>query len=181
MLSFMHEIGHLFGCDHDRGTNDACDSANYNFGYKSDNFRTIMAKECQPNQCDGHVSAGSCQRVARFSGPSVVYNGETLGNDENDNVRRLNEERFNVCHYYQCGEEANTATPSLVAPTTSPLQFTPTPTPSYFGDPSMLSSTQTTHIEKKQIFILLILALVGTLVAVRQLCKALGAKNGAQK
>jgi hypothetical protein len=106
-------VGHLFWCNHDRVTDNACDDDTNNFGYTSPihKYRTIMSKSCQScppphNIMDDKDSdsttttTSQCPRVARFSSPHTVYQDESLGSPRHDNVRRLNDKRIEVCQYY---------------------------------------------------------------------------------
>jgi len=80
-----HEVGHLFGCFHDRGTQDGCTSADTNWGHRDSEGRyvTVMAYRCQLNQCDNLTSYSPCARIPYFSG-NITYNGELLGGEYNN-------------------------------------------------------------------------------------------------
>ncbi|CAB9512915.1 Peptidyl-Asp metalloendopeptidase [Seminavis robusta] len=80
-----HEIGHLFGCFHDRGTLNACNANTTNWGHRDADGRyaTVMAYRCTLNQCDGLAAANPCPRIPYFSG-NVEYNGEFLGGSFNN-------------------------------------------------------------------------------------------------
>ncbi len=82
--TFAHEVGHLFGCDHESGTG-------YNHGYKftvlppkasgkaSTNYRTLM-----------HTPYTGYTRIDRFSNPDVSYSGEDIGVENSyDNARKI--------------------------------------------------------------------------------------------
>ncbi len=78
-LTFGHELGHNFGCAHNR--EDATVSSKpYAFGYRSpgNQFRTVMA-----------LAPG--QRVPVFSSPNAQWDGVTMGTPTEDNSRALTE------------------------------------------------------------------------------------------
>lgn len=57
-----HELGHNFGCSHDRGTVDMChDEEKSSYGYRDPNerFRTIMSYPLPTRQCDRFSSERS--------------------------------------------------------------------------------------------------------------------------
>lgn len=76
--SFGHELGHNMGSTHDPGSAGSA-AYSYSYGFRTSNsqYRTIMA-----------YSPGT--RVNRWSSPLVSYNGFTMGNSSQDNVRSLN-------------------------------------------------------------------------------------------
>ncbi|MHC4380327.1 MAG: reprolysin-like metallopeptidase, partial [Planctomycetota bacterium] len=76
--SFGHELGHNMGCAHDP-PNAGAAAYSYSYGFRTSNnqYRTILA-----------YSPGT--RIKRFSSPSVVYNGWTMGDSNQDNARSLN-------------------------------------------------------------------------------------------
>lgn len=80
-LSFAHEVGHLFGADHDVENNYA-KIFEYNNGYiaPSGEWRTIMS---YPTPC------GGCERIARFSNPDADYLGMPTGTDSLENNARV--------------------------------------------------------------------------------------------
>lgn len=79
-LSFAHEIGHLQGARHDV---DRTPGFNHGFVSRANGVRTVMAYQ---RNCPG------CERVRRWSGPNVTYEGTTMGNSNRaDNARMLNE------------------------------------------------------------------------------------------
>jgi len=117
--SFGHEIGHNLGLNHDRGTKNACNSGGYNYGYRATNaaFRSILAYRCESGQCDNNPGGG-CTRIIRFSNPSPEgYNNEPVGNDSNDNARKINDVRVTVAGYYPHYNPFPTVSP---APTVTP-------------------------------------------------------------
>jgi hypothetical protein len=132
-FSFGHEIGHNLGCNHDKGTSNACTSSNYQYGWRDPqaNFRSIMAYNCVNGQCDNNAGGG-CTRVQRFSNDEFSYNGSPIGNAENDNARRINDVKATVAAYYSSTYGQPTISP---APTTSPTT-SPTAAPTGVCCPS---------------------------------------------
>jgi hypothetical protein len=129
------------GCNHDRGTSNACTNTNYNYGFRdpAGQFRSILAYSCSTGQCDGNPYGGSCTRVQRFSNnyPNYnLYNSKPIGNASNDNARRINDVALGVSNYYA------TVPTGTNAPTTSaPTAPTNAPTPA----PSMNPTTTPSH------------------------------------
>jgi hypothetical protein len=81
--SFAHEIGHLQGARHNPETDPTTTPFAYGHGYynTSKDIRTVMSYNCP----------GGCARVPRWSGPSVQYNGTTMGDaTSRHNARVLN-------------------------------------------------------------------------------------------
>jgi hypothetical protein len=117
--SFGHEIGHMMGCNHDRGSAAACTSTNTNFGYRSktSRVRDIMAVDCKVGECDNNPFT-SCTRVATFSGFANTQWG-VLGDASNNCVAQINANVARVADFLKV-----TPMPTL-APTRPP---TPTPT-----------------------------------------------------
>ena len=66
--TFGHEIGHVLGCHHDRGSLNQCDSNQTNFGYRDGSMRDIMSVDCHPDQCD-RAGTSSCPRTLQYSNP----------------------------------------------------------------------------------------------------------------
>jgi len=99
--SFGHEIGHNLGCNHDKGTSNACTSGNINYGYRdpSADFRSILAYNCGCGQCDNNAGGG-CPRVQRFSNPYNLYNGKSIGNASTNNAKHINDVKAIVGAYY---------------------------------------------------------------------------------
>lgn len=113
--SFVHEIMHNLGLNHDRNTqkckpDGTCcgENACYNFGWQDPQarFRSIGAYNC-PN--------GYCPRVQYFSQPELSYphiesNGQKnmirIGNSWNNNARMIRESWSDVANFYgssSCG------------------------------------------------------------------------------
>ena len=80
-LTFAHETGHNLGAGH--GPADP----GYANGYINiaGDYRTIMAYD------DPACPAGSCQRVAYFSSPTVRYNGQPTGSATQNDARVVSE------------------------------------------------------------------------------------------
>jgi Metallo-peptidase family M12B Reprolysin-like len=102
--AFGHEIGHNFGMNHDRGTENNCSTTTtYNYGYRDPNaeFRTIMSYGCTTGQCD-NMPKNDCDVLQRFSNSKVAYtyNGKPIGNAICDNARQFNEQRALVASFY---------------------------------------------------------------------------------
>ena len=108
IISFAHppstsilRIQSNFGCNHDRGTKNACSSSSYSYGYRDPgaSFRSILAYGCKSGQCDDN-DGGSCTRVQRFSNTEFQYNGKAIGGTYANNARRINDKRVEVANYY---------------------------------------------------------------------------------
>lgn len=100
--TFGHEIGHNFGCNHDRGQTGTCGQVhNYNYGYRDPNaaFRTILAYDCKTGQCDA-MPKNRCSKVQRFSNPTYLHEGRAVGSATEDNARVINERRALVASFY---------------------------------------------------------------------------------
>ncbi|MGA7458173.1 MAG: zinc-dependent metalloprotease family protein [Methyloceanibacter sp.] len=74
--SFIHELGHNFGLNHDRYVAGDVPATDYNFGYidMRKAVRTVMAynDQCVANNID-------CQRYPLFSTPSLKIKGVPIG------------------------------------------------------------------------------------------------------
>ena len=123
MIFSFTEIAHLMGAKHDRGTHNACDSSNDNFGYREPTgmFRTITAYSCKTGQCDGNTKEGTCTRIQRFSNPDKSYNGMPLGEEgKSNNARVLNEKAVQFSNYFdRPAAEVSTTTEAPTTTTTS--------------------------------------------------------------
>eukprot|EP00993_Chasmostoma_nieuportense_P003183 NODE_391_length_2306_cov_146.795319_g362_i0.p1 GENE.NODE_391_length_2306_cov_146.795319_g362_i0~~NODE_391_length_2306_cov_146.795319_g362_i0.p1 ORF type:complete len:703 (+),score=120.59 NODE_391_length_2306_cov_146.795319_g362_i0:54-2111(+) len=67
-LTFEHEVGHIIGCEHDRGTSSA--RSQWHGHQEPGQWRTILAYDC-----DGR----KCPRVNHFSNPDINYLGRPTG------------------------------------------------------------------------------------------------------
>jgi len=83
-----HEVGHNYGCQHDR---DHGDNSHYEYGYgwyigpPGFGYRTCMA----------YSASGYKTRLNRFSNPTLFYQDELTGDfEEADNARVIRENRF---------------------------------------------------------------------------------------
>ena len=113
LIAFGHEIGHNFGCNHDKGTTDTCNQPEYNYGYRDPQarFRSVMAYGCKTGQCDNNAG-GYCTRVQMFSSKDIQYNGMPIGASDIDNARRINEKRVEVAGYFPTRVGVPSATPT---------------------------------------------------------------------
>jgi hypothetical protein len=98
--SFGHEIGHMMGCNHDRGSTSACTNVNKNYGFRSktSKVRDIMAVDCVTNQCDANPFT-TCTRVATFSGLATTQWG-VLGDANNNCAAQINAVVARVSAFY---------------------------------------------------------------------------------
>jgi hypothetical protein len=89
VYSFIHELGHNLGAGHnkDSGEQSVLHLYNYSFGQRwGGKFRTIMAYGCG--------EGATCERVDRFTNPSLTYNDIRIGDPASaDNARTLNATR----------------------------------------------------------------------------------------
>ena len=113
-LSFAHELGHNFGCNHDPNNASSAYTA-YGFGHhwNNDTYRSVMA-----------YSPGT--RVPYFSNPDVLYAGGATGiANERDNARTINLTDILVANM-RTGDGAgtdcdNNGTPDIVEIARDPL------------------------------------------------------------
>ena len=75
-LTFVHELGHNLGANHDRFMLNGGDPTSSNYGYVNTQelVRTIMS---YPDECN--ELEVSCQRIPYFSTPDVIYQDITIG------------------------------------------------------------------------------------------------------
>merc|ERR1712226_59109 len=113
--TFAHELGHNWGCYHNR--DDSNTQAAYAHGWQSPDktFRTILAYPC-----DG----ANCPRVNWYSSSdtSVTYQNKAIGDATNDCARKIRERRQTVTDFYQGGNSVPvTPTPPAPAPVPAPV------------------------------------------------------------
>ena len=96
--SLAHEIGHLFGADHEPANASVRPPKfSYGHGYQAPEnapgrWRTLMSYEC---------SGGPCERINLWSSPDLSHNGLPAGTKEtHHNVRVLNETREVIANFY---------------------------------------------------------------------------------
>lgn len=136
--SYGHEIGHNFEMNHDRGSENACNTSGFNYGYRAPDasFRTILAYNCATPQCDNiPVTENGCPRVQRFSNTRFRFQGKPAGDQFNDNAKQWNDNRATVAAFYpamnctsniQCNDN-NGATIDTCNVATAVCVFTPNP------------------------------------------------------
>jgi len=98
-MTFVHEVGHLQGLNHERDAAET--SPGYNYGYRvcaTDGFRDLMSTDCS--------NGTNPPRILYFSTPSHTYNGYPLGiayevdpTHAADAVRALNESAISAAAY----------------------------------------------------------------------------------
>jgi hypothetical protein len=110
--SFVHEVGHNFGAEHDATASSAPspESPAYARGHVdvAAKWFTIMAYD---TACRA-VGVNDCVRVPYFSNPGVSYGGRPTGNDAANNARVLGENFGSVANFRQ--EVINPGVPALV-------------------------------------------------------------------
>jgi peptidyl-Asp metalloendopeptidase len=91
MNSIAHEIGHLLGARHDRGTDPNDTPYPYGHGYVDGaKWRDIMSYS---ESCNG------CVRIPFWSNPRVLYKGEPTGTLTEDNARVILEQAERVSKF----------------------------------------------------------------------------------
>ncbi|MDY6992584.1 MAG: M12 family metallo-peptidase, partial [Pseudomonadota bacterium] len=102
--SFGHELGHLMGSHHDRGSAYSSGAFPYSHGYQAPNetFRTVMAYNC----------SSGCKRVNYWSNPNVTYNNIPTGVSETKsnsafNAKSLNNTADTVANFRQSNDDEN--------------------------------------------------------------------------
>ena len=87
-ISLAHEIGHILGARHDRHSDSGDEPFPYGHGYANGNkWRDIMSYQ---ESCNG------CPRIPYWSNPRVMYRGEPMGTEANDNARVILEQAERV-------------------------------------------------------------------------------------
>ena len=148
--TFGHEVGHNLGCYHDVGTSSACDTTNFNYGYRDPqaSFRTILAYNCQMGQCDNMPKSG-CSRTQRFSNPNqITSTGSPWGAANANNAQHINNVAAAVSGWYPpttptttTSTTTTTAEPTTTTTTAKPTTTTPTPTCSTNADCDVCSGS----------------------------------------
>lgn len=151
-LVMAHELGHNLGAFHDwfvdeeKGWAPGGQSDNHGWVNYAGNWRTIMA---YGDYCYRQTPSKTCQRIAYYSNPRLVYNGApiglTAGSDSTckafdttrpptcdaDNARVFNANARTVANYRQSKTPTNPPTPTntpVTPPTNTPVT-PPTNTP----------------------------------------------------
>ena len=93
--SFTHEIGHIFGCYHNREELFGGQENRTNYGYliNGTNYFTTMAYQTENHNV----------WIPVFSSSNITYNGSQIGDTQNDNSKTLLETRFLIS---QIGDES---------------------------------------------------------------------------
>jgi hypothetical protein len=131
---FAHEVGHNYGCEHDRLNANPGKPFQYGWQDPEAQFRTIMAYGCPKK---------FCPRINYFSNPVKRYMGKIMGNEINDCARQHNEVRERVA-LYRRARLTNAPTVSIApsisaAPSSAPTKV-PTASPTISRSPSSAPS-----------------------------------------
>lgn len=120
--SFGHELAHNMGCNHNRERTRK--KHEYAHGYQDPEqiFRTIMSYKCVDKKCP---------RVNRYSNPDLLYNGEPMGTQTENNAKQLNMIASTIANWYinpddVVEEEEDTTHAPTMLPTTQIPTVTPT-------------------------------------------------------
>lgn len=92
--SYMHELGHNMGIQHDKDHSDSAPLYPYGYGYQDPDggFRDIMSYKCAADE--------TCPRLLMFSSPAITYQDKPLGvAEEANNAKALNASRFRVAEF----------------------------------------------------------------------------------
>jgi len=103
-FTFGHELGHNFGCSHDRF---ASKSAKYPYAYGHFIGPTNDAWWKGYRSSMAYRKAGHYHRINYFSNPDVMYKGYPTGTEENNCARTIKENRFGMA---AVGNESKTCT-----------------------------------------------------------------------
>jgi hypothetical protein len=120
--SFTHELGHNFGCLHNREVQSS--NHDYAYGWHYENtYRSVMAYNCD----------NGCPRVPFFSNDEYQYDGYPMGDSKNDNARLLEITVPDVAGWVTATKSPQTPTPPATTPQTptspSPITTSPTTSP----------------------------------------------------
>ncbi|PID48039.1 MAG: hypothetical protein CR967_01895 [Proteobacteria bacterium] len=86
-LTFIHEVGHNFGCKHDRDNSSGTPIFNYAYGYDQQGvFATVMSYKSP--------------EIPYFSNPDITYEGHTIGVSEGNPNAANNTKTINQTKYY---------------------------------------------------------------------------------
>ncbi|CAJ1958276.1 unnamed protein product [Cylindrotheca closterium] len=138
VYTFAHELGHNFGCIHDRGAESSCDTSafsNTNFAYQEPTaeFRTIVSTNCDSDRC-GSNPLSACARIQYFSNSGFAsFGGKATGNANNNNAAQINNAAPIVADYNTCAPSAAPSDAPSGAPSES---FKPSAVPSESIAPS---------------------------------------------
>jgi hypothetical protein len=80
-FTFGHELGHLMGLRHDPKADPETDPFPDDHGYLASGWRTIMAVVCS--------DPGKCPRLAYWSNPEILVDGEPAGTKDASNSARV--------------------------------------------------------------------------------------------
>merc|ERR1719343_1833171 len=101
--TFGHEIGHNLGLRHDRGADNACNSAQSWYGYRDPEgmWRDTMGYACKSDDCLAQPVRGRCTRMKFYSNPNVKYNGKAIGiPGKADSAKQINSVAAKVAAYF---------------------------------------------------------------------------------
>ncbi|KAL7539111.1 hypothetical protein ACHAXR_009034, partial [Thalassiosira sp. AJA248-18] len=129
--TFAHELGHNFGCWHDRKSSG--NKYPYQYGYQNEaaRIRSVMAYECSPMRCP---------RVQMFSTPHLMWDGHKMGDAQNDCARVHNEQRGKISRYRSVRVTASPTksnSPSASLMPSEPPTKVPTLSPTKSSEPSL--------------------------------------------
>jgi hypothetical protein len=95
IYSLAHELGHNFGCLHERGNNGGDDTLGafpYSLGYSdpAHGFHDVMSYG---------IGCTNCETLNQFSSPTITYRGVPVGTGSQDAARTINSTRSIVASY----------------------------------------------------------------------------------